>query len=447
VKKREEDEHRPAAAAARVLAAELPFSADQTEALSERLTDKDRYKEAAQELSAAEGFAQLRVFLCAALKTRIRYAEKGIPDEIFVQTMKCFSRFVGEHRASCGEYGFDRGFWVGRQLSLLLFRLGELEYECADYEGEKALSVHIPSDADLTPEKLDRSFAAAREFFAKYGDGYADYDVTYDDAKYREGNDGEYNDEPTWADEQGSTHYANHVLLRSHNSLDNGLVDVNVTKQWRDGNDQDGLRPASITVKLLRNGQETGSTLTLNADNKWSGIFRELRAYERGEQLVYTVAEVAVPGYTSTITGTAATGFNIMNTHTPGTLTISGTKTWADAGNESARPEKITVILLAGGEQLAEQVVSPDANGKWSWSFENLPKYSAGKAIAYTIDELEVPGYTKKVDGYNITNTYKPAVTPSPSPTPTATPAPTVSPTPTPTNPPPGLDASLRGTG
>ena len=174
LKKLMEDIDMPAEAAERVLAAELPFSADQTEALSERLTDKDRYKEAAQELSAAEGFAQLRVFLCAALKTRIRYAEKGIPDEIFVQTMKCFSRFVGEHRASCGEYGFDRGFWVGRQLSLLLFRLGELEYECADYEGEKALSVHIPSDADLTPEKLDRSFAAAREFFAKYGDGYAE---------------------------------------------------------------------------------------------------------------------------------------------------------------------------------------------------------------------------------------------------------------------------------
>lgn len=264
-------------------------------------------------------------------------------------------------------------------------------------------------------------------------DGYDEYDVKYYSAEYSEGTDGEKHSEATWEDEQGITHYADHVLLRSLNSLDNGLVDVNVTKQWRDGNDQDGLRPASITVKLLRNGQETGSTLTLNADNKWSGIFRGLRAYERGEQLVYTVAEVAVPGYTSTITGTAATGFNIMNTHTPETLTISGTKTWADAGNETARPEKITVILLAGGEQLAEQVVSPDANGKWSWSFENLPKYSAGKAIAYTIDELEVPGYTKKVNGYDITNTYKPTVTPSPSPTPTATPAPTVSPTPTPT--------------
>ena len=168
-------------------------------------------------------------------------------------------------------------------------------------------------------------------------DGYDEYDVKYYSAEYSEGTDGEKHSEATWEDEQGITHYADHVLLRSLNSLDNGLVDVNVTKQWRDGNDQDGLRPASITVKLLRNGQETGSTLTLNADNKWSGIFRELRAYERGEQLVYTVAEVAVPGY------------------------------------------------------------------------------------------------TKKVNGYDITNTYKPTVTPSPSPTPTATPAPTVSPTPTPT--------------
>lgn len=264
-------------------------------------------------------------------------------------------------------------------------------------------------------------------------DGYDEYDVKYYSAEYSEGTDGEKHSEATWEDEQGITHYADHVLLRSLNSLDNGLVDVNVTKQWRDGNDQDGLRPASITVKLLRNGQETGSTLTLNADNKWSGIFRGLRAYERGEQLVYTVAEVAVPGYTSTITGTAATGFNIMNTHTPETLTISGTKTWADAGHETARPASITVILYADGKQHKTQEVSADIDGNWSWSFENLPKYSAGKAIAYTIDELEVPGYTKKVDGYNITNTYKPAVTPSPSPTPTATPAPTVSPTPTPT--------------
>lgn len=266
------------------------------------------------------------------------------------------------------------------------------------------------------------------------GDGYAYYHVTYDEAKYREGDEGDYNDEPTWVDEQGVTRYAKHVLLRSHNGLDNGFVDVNVTKQWYDGNDQDGLRPASVTVKLFCDGSDTGRILTLNAANNWNGVFRELREYNNGQKHVYTVAEDPVPnGYTSKITPDAATGFNIANTHTPETLTVSGTKTWVDAGHETARPEKITVILFADEKQLAEQIASSENN--WSWSFENLPKYSAGREIAYTIDELEVPGYTKEVDGYNITNTYKPVVTPTPTPVPTVapTPVPTVAPTPVPT--------------
>ena len=115
-----------------------------------------------------------------------------------------------------------------------------------------------------------------------------------------------------------------------------------------------------------------------------------------------------------------------MNTHTPETLTISGTKTWAgDEGHETARPEKITVILYANGEVQAEQTASLDNN--WSWSFENLPKYGAGQKIVYTIDELKVQDYTTEVKGYDITNRYSPAVTPTPSPTPT--PVPTTIPT------------------
>lgn len=263
-------------------------------------------------------------------------------------------------------------------------------------------------------------------------DGYANYDVTYDKAKYREGDEGAYNDEPTWVDGQNVRHYANHVLLRSHNSLDNGYIDVNVTKQWRDGDDQDGLRPESITVKLLCGGQETGSTLTLSAENSWSGIFRELRAYEHGKRLVYTVAEVEVPGYTSRLTGDAATGFNIMNTHSPERLTVAGAKTWdGDAGHETARPESITVMLYADGEKADEKTVSPDADGSWSWSFTNLPKCSAGKEIVYTVSEAEVKDYTAEVKGYDIINHYSPAVTPTPTATPS--PTPTAAPSPTPT--------------
>ena len=114
--------------------------------LKERLTeDKD-------------GFQMLRIMLCAALVTEGLYQTKGISEEIFIATMKCFTRFVCEHKESYGTYGFDRGFWTGRQLSLTLFRLGELEFETNG-------GVHIPSDADLSDDKVDASFSAARAFF------------------------------------------------------------------------------------------------------------------------------------------------------------------------------------------------------------------------------------------------------------------------------------------
>ena len=222
------------------------------------------------------------------------------------------------------------------------------------------------------------------------------------------------------------------MLLRSHNSLDNGLIDVNVTKQWSDDDNRDGIRPSSVTVKLFCDGEDTGRTLTLSAANRWNGEFRELRAYTGGKQHVYTVEEASVPGYTATITQSQTNGFNIMNIHTPETLTVSGTKTWAgDEGHEAARPESIKVILLAGGEPLAEQTAN-NANN-WSWSFENLPKYSAGEEIVYTVSEAEVKGYTAEVKGYDIINHYRPEVTPTPTPTVTPTPTPTMTPTPTPT--------------
>lgn len=137
----------------------------------EMLCDPARFAEGYGKLREAaddpHGLRMLAVFLRAALRTREQYREAGIEENIFLDTMKCFPRFVGEYRESYGEYGFDRGFWAGRQLSLLLFRLGELEFEKAERDGEPALAVHIPSDADLSPEKTGRSFALAEKFFRK----------------------------------------------------------------------------------------------------------------------------------------------------------------------------------------------------------------------------------------------------------------------------------------
>src|SRR5699024_5594128 len=44
---------------------------------------------------------------------------------------------------------------------------------------------------------------------------------------------------------------------------------INVVKAWEDANNQDGIRPDSVTVKLLADGEETGKEEVLNGTNNW----------------------------------------------------------------------------------------------------------------------------------------------------------------------------------
>ena len=110
-----------------------------------------------------DGLKMLACQLRAALQTRENYAQKGISDTIFIDTMKCFARYSRESFAMRGRYTFDRGWWVWRQLSIRLVRLGVLEFEYrADLD---AISVHIPSDAVMTVDGLHESYDMAKEFY------------------------------------------------------------------------------------------------------------------------------------------------------------------------------------------------------------------------------------------------------------------------------------------
>ena len=178
-------------------------------------------------------------------------------------------------------------------------------------------------------------------------------------------------------------------------------VKVSGTKTWNDNNNQDGIRPSSITVNLLANGQQVASKKVSASDN-WQYSFDNLAAYANGKKITYTVTEDAVAGYTSTVDG-----YNVTNNHTPATVKVSGTKTWNDNNNQDGiRPSSITVNLLANGQQVASKTVS--ASDNWQYSFDNLAAYANGKKITYTVTENAVAGYTSTVDGYNITNTHNP---------------------------------------
>ena len=180
------------------------------------------------------------------------------------------------------------------------------------------------------------------------------------------------------------------------------------TKTWDDADNQDGKRPESIIVNLLANGEIVASQ-TVKADEagNWTYTFKDLPKYANGKEITYTVTEEAVEGYE-----TSVDGFNITNTYTTETTEVKGSKTWNDADNQDGkRPESITVRLLANGEEKDSQTVTADENGNWTYSFEKLPKYEAGKEIVYTVTEDAVADYTTEITGYDITNSYAPGKT------------------------------------
>ncbi len=179
------------------------------------------------------------------------------------------------------------------------------------------------------------------------------------------------------------------------------IIEIEGTKTWVDGDNQDGIRPESITVNLLANG-EIVQTANVTAESEWKYSFTDLPKYAEGKEIVYTISEEAVEGYEVTVEG-----YNLTNTHIPETVSVEGTKTWVDGDNQDGiRPESITVNLLANGEIV--QTANVTAESEWKYSFTDLPKYAEGKEIVYTISEEAVEGYEVKVDGYNLINTHIP---------------------------------------
>src|SRR5699024_9065536 len=138
----------------------------------------------------------------------------------------------------------------------------------------------------------------------------------------------------------------------------------------------------------LADGEETGQGAELNTDNNWQVDFTDLDINKAGQAIAYTVEEVAVEGYETTISGTAADGFVITNSYEPDLINIEGTKTWDDENDQDAkRPDKITVRLFAGETEV--DYVDVTADSEWKYTFTDLPKFENGETIVYTVQEDE----------------------------------------------------------
>ena len=224
--------------------------------------------------------------------------------------------------------------------------------------------------------------------------------------KYENGNEITYSIIETVV-EGYTTEYNNYDVTNSYTPK---KTSISVSKSWEDANNQDGIRPNDVIVKLFADGEDTGKTLTLSQGNQWTGSFTDLDQFNGGQQIRYTVEETAVEGYTSAITGDMGEGYVITNTHVPAVTEVEGRKTWKDNNDQDgARPDSITINLMKNGQVFQSETVT--ANNGWAWSFENLPKYENGNEITYSITENAVEGYTTEYDGTNVINSYTPQKT------------------------------------
>ena len=178
------------------------------------------------------------------------------------------------------------------------------------------------------------------------------------------------------------------------NTHEKEQVIISGKKTWDDNDNQDGKRPATITINLLANG-EVVETKEVSADSNgnWAYTFTKDK-YQDKEEIKYTLEEVTVEGYTTII---EEGSYNITNYHKPETLTYTINKEWLDdEDNDGIRPDSINVSLLANGKIIEKIVISKENN--WTYTFENLPRYSNGEIIEYTIIEDELKGYTPSID-------------------------------------------------
>ena len=102
-----------------------------------------------------------------------------------------------------------------------------------------------------------------------------------------------------------------------------------------------------------------------------------------------------------------------LPTPTPETelIDIPVTKIWNDNNDKDGnRPKSITVNLYANGT-LDDTHTITEADG-WKYTFKDKERTDEkGELIEYTVKEEAVEWYTSVVNGYTITNIYKPEVT------------------------------------
>ena len=182
---------------------------------------------------------------------------------------------------------------------------------------------------------------------------------------------------------KGQTEYQVFASVVSPNGCDqakfeNSLLktrSLTVTKDWNDASDAAGIRPPSVTVHLVKNGQRVeGGQAELSADNGWSYTWNDLAI--DGSQ--YTVEEDPVAGYDTLVGETSLS-------EQPGAGTAGA---WSVAVTNTQQK--------TAGLEVAKRVSGNDAYKDKTWHF--TVTLDGGSYINGTFGQMEFTNGVAQVD-------------------------------------------------
>jgi hypothetical protein len=181
-------------------------------------------------------------------------------------------------------------------------------------------------------------------------------------------------------------------------------VDLNGLKIWNDEDDQDGIRPLSIRIDLMRKDKGSDqdpvfvTSKTVTEKDGWAWSFEDLPRFKPGEsgteyEYSFSEAEIVYPddfaaGYSVAYsqpvfhapvlneeTGEMIDAYwsiEVTNIHEPETVNVEGLKIWDDADDQDAfRPESITIPVWSQKpirEEGVPEIMTPPNSAKCSFS-------------------------------------------------------------------------------
>ena len=185
------------------------------------------------------------------------------------------------------------------------------------------------------------------------------------------------------------------------------------TVGWDDNGDSRHVRPDSVTLKLIRNGEQLADDLTVTSADNWGynfGTFDEYHKAEDGtyQRDVYTVEEEPFKNYCASYDD-----FSVINTFVkPDTTEVYVDISWNDGVNSyGKRPQSVTLHLYDGETEIDKKTVPADADSAVTTTFFDVEQYeleNLDHTISYRVTQEPVTGYkapsvTKADDGVSFT--------------------------------------------